>query len=301
MDKVIVYGLGMTWKKNRKRITARFDVVGYSDRNENYRNEYSDFLSCNHLANRPEDILICATWKWWPYMIQSLVDNYGIDESRIRLWTDEEDLIKREHYDAFFSYAQFGEDYVIARMLNDLGISFQEANYIELGTCNPIRHNNTVFLHRNGAKGLCVEANPDFVPAIRALRKGCIVLNRAVVGSDCKEKTLPFYIEKEGGMSSLDKEWIERCSNIQIVKTELVETITINECMEIFGLPCRVLSVDVEGYDEIVLRDIDYDKWAPNIICAETGGRIDVLEMMKSKGYEYAFGNGTNDIWVRKP
>ena len=303
MDKrrVIVYGLGRLWKNNRETIESQYEVCGVCDSNEKYRYEYNNFISKNDIKEAKLYVLICVAWPNLAEVINELIETHKVSEEKIMVWKAENDLIlySKETKPDFYVYSQFGEDYVIHKLLEEKGIREKNASYIELGVFDPIRVNNTYFLHLSGAKGLLVDANKEYISTIRILRKGSIVLNRAVVEDSNKQPIVDFYVTEDGGTSSVDTSSIEDHKTIIREKVE-VKTITINECLDMLGKQCDVLSVDLEGLDEAVLYSIDFEKYKPRIICAETRNQCDELvKYICDKGYKYVFSNGVNDIWSR--
>lgn len=298
MKNVIIYGLGRKWERNKEEIVKEYKVIGHSDSNDSFQTEYSDFITKEQLVDVEDGILVCAAWPTSADIIHELVEEMNIEPKRIMLWDDEKN--KKNRSQSFYSYAQFGEDYVINSLLRKRGIALKDATYVELGVCNPINDNNTYFLHLGGARGLLVDANKEYIAVIKTLREQSIVLNKAVVEDSSETPVIRFYITEDGGTSSVDVDSI-RFHNTDIKDSIEVSTITINECMEQLGEKCIVLSVDLEGLDENVLFSLDFDKYAPVIICAETrnkGGRI--FSYLEEKGYSYVFSNGVNDIWMKE-
>jgi Methyltransferase FkbM domain len=64
------------------------------------------------------------------------------------------------------------------------------------------------------------------------------------------------------------------------------------------------LSVDTEGLDLAILKSLDYNRFRPPIICAETlvssarSIRPEILEFMATKGYAVRGGSFVNTIFV---
>ena len=66
----------------------------------------------------------------------------------------------------------------------------------------------------------------------------------------------------------------------------------------------NVLSVDTEGFDLPILRSIDFKRFRPDVIVAETGElgghRLDVeiLEFLVEQGYQVRGGSFVNTVFV---
>ena len=299
---IIVYGLGRVWNKNCQLIDSHYEIVGYSDSNDKLKANYTEFVTVPNINQKDADILVCVAWPQMADIINVLIDEYKISQERIIVWEKEECCLRNltNRGSEFYSHSQFGEDYVIYSLLREKGIQNEAVRYIELGVWNPIRLSNTYLFYECGAKGILVEANPRYINAIETIRSNDIVLNRAVVSEDRRGESIPFYITEDGGTSSIDAKSIDEHKTSIEEKVE-VKTVTINKCMELLGERCTVLSIDLEGLDEEVLFSLDFDRYAPEIICAETRGKGGKLfDYMKEKGYSYVFANGVNDIWSKE-
>ena len=76
------------------------------------------------------------------------------------------------------------------------------------------------------------------------------------------------------------------------------------------GIFPDLLSIDVEGLDEQILKSIDFEKTAPTIIVTETIDysptykenlkRKEIISFLKSKGYIAYADTMINTIFVRK-
>ena len=67
-----------------------------------------------------------------------------------------------------------------------------------------------------------------------------------------------------------------------------------------------LLSIDVEGLDEAVLRSLNFRKYRPAVICAETKGpdtshdSTPIARWLKPRGYVACAGSLFNTIFVDK-
>lgn len=205
---------------------------------------------------------------------------------------------KQDYFNRYgiqYAFGQFGEDYVISKLLREKNIPESKATYIEIGVDEPFLANHTFFLHLAGASGILVDANPESINLIKVSRKNQKVINKVV--SDKKEK-MSFFISATPALSSLSIENINL--NRGTVKQEvMIDSISVNDVLEMQD-KTAVLSIDVEGYDEIVLKSIDFSKYQPEIICAEVGKPTDeLIDYMETKGYKLDFCNYINAIWKR--
>src|SRR5262245_55775120 len=82
------------------------------------------------------------------------------------------------------SWAQEGEDIVLARLLGPRGGGF----YIDIGAHDPFRFSNTTLFYRDGWCGLNIEPDPDGARLLRRYRRRDVTLNMGV-GSTTSEMT----------------------------------------------------------------------------------------------------------------
>ena len=214
----------------------------------------------------------------------------------------------------FRSYAQAGEDKVIEFLFHSMATS--KISYLEIGTNNPIQHNNTYLFYRKGCRGVCVEPNPTLIPTIKKARPEDICLNVGVARQ--KADALDFHIfderDEAKGLSTFSKEeahHVESTTGIKVARVERIPVITINEILEKYFVEKApdFLSIDVEGLDLDILQSIDFTTCRPIAICVETVRfslshnrikRNDIIEFMVSKGYPVYADTGINSIFVDK-
>ena len=297
---VIIYGLGRYFEETCRKggaLEEYYNIIGYSDRNPVFKQIYDQYIEPSEMYSKSYDyVLITSTY--YREIVNDLVDKFGIDCRKILVW--EEEKRKREYFNkrgACFTFGQFGEDYVINSILTEKGINKKDASYIEVGVDNPFMANNTYFLHLSGADGILVDGNPEIINLIRTIRKNQVVLNKVI--SEKGTKQVPFYVSDTPSLSSLDIENIKL--NNGKVKTKIwLEAISINDVLAMQENTI-VLSIDLEGYDKVALKSINFDLYNPEIICAEVGKPDKKLvEYMEENGYIFSFCNYINSIWKRK-
>jgi hypothetical protein len=211
------------------------------------------------------------------------------------------------------TFSQAGEDSIVVYIFQVLGkLDFLNLTYLDLGSNDPVKMNNTYFLYRHGARGVLVEANPDFIENLRVMRPGDTVLNRLVDTKDGLQKD--FYILNGDGLSTPDfeqaQERIRVNPALEIVRTLPVETITVNTIIEkyLMGRAPSLISFDVEGMDFEILKSVDLDRFRPLVIIIEmipydarlsVGKKaMDINDFLCGQGYtEYAF-TGINSIYI---
>lgn len=210
------------------------------------------------------------------------------------------------------SYAQCGEDGIIAYMMRVMGIPYAHCDYLDLGANHPKRLSNTYFFYEHGAHGVLVEANPDLIPALERERPRDVTLNRLITperGADPKD----FYILSGDGLSTTERESVETAlrenPDLYLVEKIKVPCVSVMELFEKYYIYApKILNVDVEGIELEILQSINFEKYRPLVIITEmipyknylVSGIKDqkVKAFLESKGYvEQAF-TGINSIFL---
>lgn len=171
---------------------------------------------------------------------------------------------------AKLTYSQSGEDAIIQHLFGSLKI--KNPSYLDIGAHHPYFINNTALFYKNGSKGINIEPDPSLFKEFTKQRKRDINLN---VGIGVEKSEADFYIMSAATLNTFSKEEAERMEREteykinDIVKLRLL---TVNDVIKehALGRFPELLSLDVEGLDEEILRSIDYSKTKPLVICVET-------------------------------
>ena len=174
------------------------------------------------------------------------------------------------------SYAQNGEDLIIEKLF-DKNFS---GKYLEIGAYHPTRLSNTYRLYKKGWRGSVVEANPEVKNIFTKIRPEDKFYN---FGISSDNKILNYYQFLIPALNTFSKK--EAVINVKnkhkLVNIIKVPTKTVNEVLE---KDIDFLSLDTEGFDEMILKGWNWKKCYPKVICVEDGSRnINIL--LKSQGY----------------
>jgi FkbM family methyltransferase len=204
------------------------------------------------------------------------------------------------------SFSQCGEDLIVAFAIGYLGLG-PRITYLDVGANDPVSFNNTYYFYQRAHRGVLVEPNGALCRLLRDRRRGDKVLE-AGIGAAAKEAD--YYVMTHDGLNTFSKEEAEhqvestkgKVSIQQVIKLPLLN---INDVMaEHFNGAPTFLSVDTEGLDLDILKSIDYGRFRPRIICAETlisnskASRPEIPEFMATKGYVVRGGSFVNTIFV---
>jgi FkbM family methyltransferase len=168
------------------------------------------------------------------------------------------------------TFSQCGEDRILSFLFRQLAIP--TPRYLDVGTWHPCTGNNTYLFYRAGARGVCVEPNPDLAPLIREKRPGDEVLNVGVSAEEsgpCK-----YYLFEDCQFNTFDGEEAAaraRSCRQPILKEIPVPVVTLESIItDYFPDGLELLSLDTEGLDLPLLKSLDYNKHRPLAICVET-------------------------------
>lgn len=209
---------------------------------------------------------------------------------------------------AKLSYAQNGEDLVVGAALASVHGTITPT-YLDVGAWEPIESNNTYFFYGMGGRGVLVEPNVAMTPKLKRARPKDVVLT-AGIGVE-KTAEADYYVLSGSQFNTFDKEQAERLIRDGRTKLEKVikmPLLDINTVMaEHFGGAAPdYLSVDVEGLELPILKTVDYARFRPKVICADTlvtgsmQHRPEAITFMASKGYELRGLTFANSVFVDK-
>ncbi|HJZ91706.1 MAG TPA: FkbM family methyltransferase [Gemmataceae bacterium] len=206
------------------------------------------------------------------------------------------------------SYSQAGEDIVALTLLK--GLHVDKPSYLDVGAFLPILGNNTYLLYREGGRGVLVEPNVSCIRELERKRPGDTVLNVGI-GFSQEETTGDYYVLNFPQMNTFDADEAkrrERDSNGKTVIKEIVKMplVPINKVIaENFGggVP-DYLSIDVEGLELTILQTLDFERYRPKLICADTltdGGlkmNTGTADFLSGKGYAIRGMTPANTLFV---
>ena len=117
----------------------------------------------------------------------------------------------------------------------------------------------------------------------------------------------------EKALNTFSKQEAENCikEGLEIIDTKNVNILTIDEIINNHnnGVFPDFLSLDAEGFDFQILKSIDYKKYYPKVICAETisfskSGKgvknYELINFLESKGYLLYADTHINSIFVEQ-
>jgi FkbM family methyltransferase len=207
------------------------------------------------------------------------------------------------------SFSQCGEDLIVKFIFDCLGVHYP--TYIDIGAHHPYYISNTALFYENDCRGINIEPDPILFKEFLKYRKEDKNLNIGISDSDSE---LDFYIISTSTLNTFSKEEAENYAlqgDFQIKSIEKIKVKTLKNVLDEYfnGVFPQYLSIDAEGVDEIIIKDIDFENNYPIVICIETisfstsGNGIKNIKLIKyieSKGYLLYADTNINTIFVRK-
>lgn len=207
----------------------------------------------------------------------------------------------REQIYGHTSYAQHGDDMMIANIFHLIGI--HKPSYLDLGAHHPTEISNTALLYSRGSRGVNVEANPYLIQRFRAERPQDVNLNCGVAKvSGVQSREFYMYDNTNGRNSFCWEETQEDLRHPIQMKTQL-NCMNVNDIVKQFckGTWPELLNTDIEGLDYEVIESADFSKNSPIVICTEVrkSKSKPIKDLLASRGYFSLVRCSENLIFVQ--
>jgi FkbM family methyltransferase len=170
-------------------------------------------------------------------------------------------------------YAQRGEDRRLATLLGKRRRGF----YIDVGAWDPVTDSVTKHFYDRGWRGINIEPHPVFHARLAAARRRDINLPVALGDVPGTERII---LVGETGLSTFEapfagyaEEWVKENRHSPATVDERPVEVTTLAAICRAHVPPRTeidfLKIDVEGWEERVLRGGDWDAFRPRILVVE--------------------------------
>jgi FkbM family methyltransferase len=202
-------------------------------------------------------------------------------------------------------YSQFYEDYILGYVFKD----YQNGFYVDVGANDPDDSSVTKYFYLAGWRGINIEPIPELVEKLNKSRPEDT--NKGVAISD-RPGELPFYKGvKASGLSTLSPKIAasQRARGFEFTKIMIhVTTLTAVLDEDAKNKPeITFLNVDVEGFEKQVLSSIDFKRYHPRVIMAESTSPLTEVptyqkweSILIDNGYIFAMSDGLNRYYVHK-
>ena len=232
-------------------------------------------------------------------------DSYNNLKHHLKNFFFEEKHIGSNKYQK--SYSQCGEDLIIKFIFSQLNL---KPNYIDIGAHHPFIISNTAIFYIEGINGINIEPNPDLFQIFKKERTRDINLN---FGISEKEAILEYYQFSEPALNTFSEHERDNCINEKkkFIGKKNVQTFPLKHVINKYcnGKFPNFLSLDVEGFDSMILNQIDFKDNYPTVVCVETisystnreGKKNDeIIKLLKTNGYFLYADTYLNSIFIHE-
>lgn len=170
-----------------------------------------------------------------------------------------------------FVFGQDGEDLLLRAFLD--ACDGHVGYYVDVGAYHPTKFSNTHYFYQRGWSGINIDANPHAIACFKDCRPRDVNVESGV--SDKPGELEYFSFGAASPMNSFDADHartMARRHGAQIKEVRSVRVRPINEILaEYLPASQRIsfMSIDVEGYDERIIRSLDFDLYAPDFFLIE--------------------------------
>ena len=212
-------------------------------------------------------------------------------------------------------YGQCCEDLIvfsILRALREQGKIPDWSNFycLEIGANHAFAGSNSYLLNKyTGIPCILVEANPKLLPDLKRARPDATIIHSAVVAND--SPNVDFFVSYHNEISSLNKEFVEKWHNGHIGLEEKINVpaIRLNDLLGKYVPQEKkiiLLSIDIEGMDLEIAKDLDFNVWRPVIIQMEPSDQFHkdesskMIKTMQQNGYILLARTRVNLIFIEQ-
>lgn len=199
-------------------------------------------------------------------------------------------------------HSQFYEDYVLAYVFRDV----KDGVYVDVGANDPDVASVTKYFNLAGWRGINIEPIPDLVKKLMTVRPNDINLG---IGISDTVGELTFYKAQYSGLSTFDPEVMKRHKASGITFEELkIPVSTLNAVFDrhpIVHQGITFMNADVEGYEKQVFSGLDFSRYQPRVIMAESTAPLTESPthqawepILTAAGYVFAMDDGLNRYYV---
>ena len=162
------------------------------------------------------------------------------------------------------SYSFNGVDLIVDYIFKSKKNGF----YLDVGAQHPISNNNTYILFKKGWNGINIDLDKKNIDLFNIVRPNDINLNFAI--SDIEEEVDLFYYHDSSPINTLSKN-VSDFQNAKVNKVKKVQTKILSDVLDEINLQNRIdyMNLDVEGYEERVLKGFNIKKYMPYVISVE--------------------------------
>lgn len=209
-------------------------------------------------------------------------------------------------------FGQWAEDVLVRKLFDK---SKKDGIYLDIGAYHPFTHSNTAYFWMKGWHGFNIDANPHTIKLFEKYRPEDTNIWTAIVPSaDFESGTqqislmLPSKADYSSGVAATGT-----VSNLLGVERGFSESHKV-PASSIYSLIKKhsitnidYLNIDIEGYDEVILNEIDFSLITPTVVTVEDYSddleqlaTSKITSLMKVNGYSLAGRAGPTSVFLKR-
>ena len=166
------------------------------------------------------------------------------------------------------SYAQEGEDLVLARIL---GTNTSAGFFVDVGAHHPTRLSNTYYFYRRGWRGINVDALPGTASLFQRMRPRDVTVE---CGVGAKAGVMTYFVFNEPALNTFSEQEAHKKDRnpYHIVNTLQIPVVTLTEILDKHlpvGVTIDFMTIDVEGFDHEIVCSNDWNRYRPRVVLVE--------------------------------
>ncbi len=210
---------------------------------------------------------------------------------------------------AKLTFSQLSEDRILEHLFK---YSYgQPVSYLDIGANDSKRNNNTYLFYRQGCRGVLIEPNPLLCKKLKKTRKRDVIMNVGIGSPEQNGSRMTYYMFNAHTLNTFSEEEknnILRANEYKLVDEKQIDLVSINSLFEKYK-NINLVSVDVEGWNYEILKDIDFGKYRPFCFCVETltfspqgrGEKIrEIIDLFEKNNYQIYAETNLNTIFIDK-
>ena len=173
-------------------------------------------------------------------------------------------ILKRKFKYQKQSYSFNGVDLIVNYIFQNKKKGF----YLDIGAQHPISNNNTYILFKRGWKGINIDLDKKNIDLFKIARPDDFNLNYAI--SDTEKEVDLFFYHDSSPINTLSKK-VSNFQKANVSQVKKIKTKTLDKVLDEISLQHRIdyMNIDVEGYEEQVLKGFNINKFKPYVISIE--------------------------------
>ncbi len=208
-------------------------------------------------------------------------------------------------------FGQWAEDVLVRKLFPK---NKTNGTYLDLGSYHPFTHSNTAYFWMKGWRGFNVDANPNTIKLFNKTRPNdCNIWSAIVPKVDYDNGMheilllLPNDADYTNGVAATGTVSNEVGMQRGFNNTTIVPAKSISQIISEYKIGVvDYINLDIEGYDEVILNEIDFLTLQPTVVSVEDYSNSlpelsssGITKLMGSNKYELVARAGPTSIFLK--